>query len=135
MTPEQPTPVSPRWLHALAVLTVLLTLPLLFLGAGVTSHDVGMIDPRGFRWPWEIIRGLLENNGLAWLLEYGHRSFGFLVGLCGIALAVGCYFYERRPWLRWMGFVALAMICVQGALGASRVDYNALYGREFALIH
>src|SRR6266436_5655207 len=92
------TPVPPRWLHGLAVLTVLLTLPLLFLGASVTSHDVGMVDSVGFRLPWDIVRGLLEDNGLGWLLEYGHRTFGFLVGMCGIALAVGCWVCNRRSW-------------------------------------
>jgi cytochrome c oxidase assembly protein subunit 15 len=128
-------PVCPRWLHGLAVLTVLLTLPLLFLGAGVTSHGVGMVDPQGFRPPWDIINGLLENSGLDWRLEYGHRTFGFLVGLCGIALAVGCWFFDRRPWMGWVGVLALAFICVQGALGIFRVDYNAIHGRTFALIH
>ena len=127
--------VSPRWLHALAVLTVLFTLPLLFLGAGVTSHDVGMVDPRGFRPPWEIVNGLFENSGLAWRLEYGHRTFGFLVGMCGIALAVGCWFFDRRGWIGWLGFLALAMICAQGALGIFRVDYNALHGRTYAMAH
>jgi heme a synthase len=134
MTLEQPTPVSPRWLHALAVLTVLLTLPLLFLGAGVTSHGVGMVDPQGFRPPWDIINGLLQNSGLDWRLEYGHRTFGFLVGLCGIGLSVGCWF-DARSWLRWLGALALALICIQGLLGIFRVDYNALHGRTFALVH
>ena len=135
MTNHPDIPDCPRWLHALAVLTAGLTLPLLFLGAGVTSHGVGMVDPRGFRPPWEIINGLLENSGLAWRLEYGHRTFGFLVGMGGIGLAVGCWFFDRRPWMGWIGVLALTMICVQGALGIFRVDYNALHGRTFALIH
>ncbi|HZZ81793.1 MAG TPA: COX15/CtaA family protein [Gemmataceae bacterium] len=126
---------SPRWLHWLAVLTALLTLPLLFLGAGVTSHGVGMVDPRGFRPPWEIVNGLLENSGLDWRLEYGHRTFGFLVGMCGIVLAVGCWFGDRRPWIGWMGLLALTLICIQGSLGIFRVDYNALHGRTFAMVH
>jgi heme A synthase len=125
----------PRWLHGLAVLTVLLTLPLLFLGAGVTSHGVGMVDPKGFRPPWEIVNGLLQHSGLDWRLEYGHRTFGFLVGLCGIGLAVGCWFFDARGWMGWIGLLALAMICLQGALGAFRVDHHAQHGRTFALIH
>ncbi len=130
-------PVSPRWLHLFAVLTVLFTLPLLFLGAGVTSHGPGvaLIDKEGFRPPWVIITRLLENFELAFILEYGHRTFGFLVGICAIGLAVGCWFFDRRAWLGWFAFLALALICVQGALGIFRVDYNALYGRTFALIH
>jgi cytochrome c oxidase assembly protein subunit 15 len=135
MTDRSTTPVAPRWLHALAVLTVLFTLPLLFLGAGVTSHGVGMIDPRGFRPPWEIVSGLFENSGLAWRLEYGHRTFGFLVGLSGIAVAIGCWFCDRRAWLGWVAFVGLALICVQGALGILRVDRNAEYPHAFKLVH
>ena len=129
------TPVCPRWLHGLAVLTALLTLPLLFLGAGVTSHGVGMIDPQGFRPPWEIVSDLIDKSGLPFRLEYGHRTFGFLVGFCGIGLAVGCWFFDRRPWMGWIGFLALAMICVQGLLGRNRVDDNALNGRTYAMIH
>jgi cytochrome c oxidase assembly protein subunit 15 len=135
MNDPSTTPVCPRWLHALAVLTVCFTLPLLFLGAGVTSHGVGMVDPQGFRPPWDIVNGLLQNSGLDWRLEYGHRTFGFLVGLCGIGLAVGCWFFDRRPWMGYIGFLALGMICLQGALGIFRVDYNALHGRSFALVH
>jgi heme A synthase len=127
--------VPPRWLHGLALLTVLFTVPLLFLGASVTSHDVGMVDARGFRPPWEIVNGLFENNGLGWRLEYGHRTFGFLVGLCGIALAVSCWFFDRRPALGWLAIVALGLICLQGTLGIFRVDYNAVHGRTFALLH
>jgi heme A synthase len=114
-------------------LTVLCTLPLLFLGAGVTTHKVGLVDPQGFRPPWEILQGLINNSGLDWRLEYGHRTFGFLVGLCGIFLAVGCWFFA--PEKRWLGLVALAMICLQGSLGIFRVDYHARFGATFALIH
>jgi cytochrome c oxidase assembly protein subunit 15 len=133
--PSSSTPVPPRWLHGLAVLTVLFTLPLLFLGAGVTSHGVGMVDPHGFQPPWQIVKVLLENNGFDWQLEYGHRALGFLVGLCGIFLAVGCWFFDRRAWMGWLGFLALALICVQGALGKYRVDLHLHFGRTFALIH
>jgi heme A synthase len=135
MTDRSTTPASPRWLHGLAVLTVLFTLALLFLGAGVTSHGVGMADPRGFRWPWEILRGLFDDNGFGWMLEYSHRTVAYLVGFCGIALAIGCWFYDRRPWMGWLGVLALGLICVQGALGALRVNYNALHGNAFAMIH
>src|SRR5436190_17971839 len=98
-----PTPVPPRWLHGLAVLTVLFTLPLLFLGAGVTSHGAGMVDPEGFRPPWTIVMGLFQGYGLGWMLEYSHRAFGFLVGMCGIFLAIGCWFFDPRPRMAWLG--------------------------------
>src|SRR5262249_18688477 len=85
------TATTPRWVHAWAVLTACLTLRLLTLGAEVTSRGVGMVDPRGFRWPWEIL-GLLadgENRAnFALVIELTHRLFGFLVGLAAIVLCV-----------------------------------------------
>ncbi len=126
---------APRWLHFVAVMTVICTLPLLFLGAAVTSHGAGMVDPQGFRPPWVVINTLLEDSRFAWRLEYGHRSFGFLVGMLGIMLAVGCWFFDRRPWMGWVGFLALTMICLQGMLGIFRVDLNALFPRVFAMMH
>ena len=44
----------PRWIHWCAVLSVCAALPLLIQGARVTTHNVPLIDPKGFRWPWEI---------------------------------------------------------------------------------
>ncbi len=129
------TPDAPRWLHAIAVATVVCTLPLLFLGAGVTSHGVGMVDPQGFRPPWVVINTLLEDGRFAWRLEYGHRTFGFLVGMCGIALAIGSWFFDRRTWMGWVGFLVLAMICLQGALGIFRVDLNGRFPIAFKLMH
>jgi len=135
MPTDMTTPDAPRWLHWLAVATVLFTLPLLFLGAGVTSHGVGMVDPRGFRPPWEIVKELIDNSGFAFRLEYGHRAFGFLVGICAILLVLGCWFFDRRTWMGWMSVLALVLVCTQGLLGIFRVDYNAIHGREFATMH
>ncbi|MSU78473.1 MAG: hypothetical protein EXS16_10310 [Gemmataceae bacterium] len=126
---------APRWLHAIAVTTVICTLPLLFLGASVTSHGVGMVDPKGFRPPWVVINTLFEDSRFAWRLEYGHRTFGFLVGICGIVFALGCWFFDRRSWMGWMGFLMLAMICLQGMLGIFRVDLNSQFPIAFKLMH
>src|SRR5262249_8363879 len=52
---------APRWVHAVAVLTVLAAFPLLFLGAEVTTKGAGMADQRPFVNPlralWEIVTG------------------------------------------------------------------------------
>jgi heme A synthase len=126
----------PRWLHALAVLTVVATLPLVFLGAEVTTKDAGMSDPIGFRTPWDLIQRLAEAVGFGGLqIEYSHRLAGFTVGLCAIALAVGMAVFDRRRGWRWMGALALALVCIQGMLGKYRVDLNALFGRDLALVH
>jgi cytochrome c oxidase assembly protein subunit 15 len=96
---------------------------------------VALSDPQGFRPPWVVINTFFEDTGFALRLEHGHRAVGFVVGLCGIGLAIGCWFADRRPWIGWIGILALGLICVQGVLGIFRVDYNALHGRTFAMIH
>jgi cytochrome c oxidase assembly protein subunit 15 len=127
---------TPRWLHAWAVLTVLVTLPLLFLGAEVTTKDVGMADPQGYRHPWELVQALAESVGFGGLqIEYSHRVAGFTVGICAIVLVAGLWLFERRRWVCWAAMLALALICVQGLLGIFRVNLNELYGRSYAMIH
>jgi heme A synthase len=135
-TQQTETKVTPRWLHAWAVLTVCATLPLLFLGAEVTSKQVGMVDSVGFREPWHLFvvweRAVHE---LGYLIEHSHRLVGFLVGTCIIVLAVALWRHEPRRWVRWLGLGALVGVCIQGLLGGFRVNLNALMGRNLALVH
>jgi heme a synthase len=133
--PESPAP--PRWVHFLAVLTALATLPLLTVGAEVTTHGVGMVDPKGFRWPWDIVPLLAEafragNFGLA--VELTHRMLGFLVGILAIVLCVGLL-ARGRGWKRWLGAAALLAVTAQGLLGRYRVDLHALLGHTLPLLH
>jgi cytochrome c oxidase assembly protein subunit 15 len=125
-----------RWLHRWAVLTVCAAVPLLFLGAEVTTKKVGMADPVGFRAPWHLLT-ILERavREIGLLIEHSHRLMGFIVGGCIIVLAVGLWLGESRRWVRWLGAAALAGVCIQGLLGKYRVDLNALVGPELALIH
>src|SRR5262245_26782592 len=51
-----------RWLNAWAVLTAAFTLPLLALGAEVTTRRVGMVDRQGFREPWHLIALWLQGE-------------------------------------------------------------------------
>jgi cytochrome c oxidase assembly protein subunit 15 len=123
------------WLHRLAVLTVCATLPLLVLGAEVTTKQVGMVDPEGFREPWHLLRVPLQELGLGFLIEHSHRLAGFIVGTCVIVLAVSLWLREPRRWLRWLGLAALLGVSVQGILGGLRVNLNVLMGNNLALIH
>src|SRR5262249_31273541 len=136
-TPAAPDPhAPPRWVHGWAVLTACLTLPLLTLGAEVTSRGVGMVDRQGFRWPWEIAAVLLDADyraglglelSLGLVVELTHRLFGFLVGVAAIVLCVALL-AKGRGWRRWIGVVVLAAVTAQGLLGRYRVDLNALFG-------
>jgi cytochrome c oxidase assembly protein subunit 15 len=132
---------SSRWPHRWAVVTVCAAVPLLLLGAEVTTKDVGMTDPKGFHLPWVLVSYLINvarDGGpveLGKVIEYSHRLAGFLVGIFAIVLAVELWFLEKRLWLRWLGLAALAAVGGQGILGIFRVDKNAIMGRELALVH
>jgi cytochrome c oxidase assembly protein subunit 15 len=132
---EPRTPASPRWLHYWAVLTVCATLPLLLLGAEVTTKQVGMVDQEGFRAPWYLWTVPLREKDVGFLVEHSHRLAGFIVGSCAIVLAVGMLLGEPRRWARWLGVAALVGVSLQGVLGILRVKYNAVVGTELALVH
>jgi cytochrome c oxidase assembly protein subunit 15 len=58
--------------------------------------------------------------------------FGSLVGLLTVFLAVSLWIKESRPWLRWLGVIALGAVIVQGVLGGLRVT---LLAQTLAIIH
>jgi heme A synthase len=126
---------SPRWLNVWAVVTVLATVPLLLLGAEVTSRGVGMADQVPLRTPWHILTLDLHEYGLGFVIEHSHRTAGWLVGMCTILMAFSLWFKEPRRWLRWLGTAALLAVISQGVLGIFRVQLNALFGRQIALVH
>jgi cytochrome c oxidase assembly protein subunit 15 len=131
------------------VLTVVLTLPMLVLGAEVTTKKVGMVDPAGLRSPlylvealWHAgsINALINEKGLGWVIEHSHRAIGFALGFCALGLAVGMWFYERRRWVRWLGVLAPFAVLSQGILGILRIELeerlrNPNVGATVALIH
>ena len=123
---------APRWLHWLAVFTVCAALPLVLLGAEVTTKGAGMVDPQGFRAPWHLLAAVLRECGLGFLIEYSHRLAGMLVGVCCIILAVQLWRTGRRPLDRCLGLLALAGVVIQGLLGIFRVDQVS---RELAFVH
>jgi cytochrome c oxidase assembly protein subunit 15 len=124
-----------RWLHRWAMLTFVATLPLLLLGAEVTTKKVGMVDQVGFRAPWHLLTVAWQEKGLGFLIEHAHRLAGFVVGTCAIVLCVALWLRERRRWVRWLGAAALAGVSAQGVLGILRVNLNARVGPELAMIH
>lgn len=126
-----------RWLHYLAILTVLTALPLLLLGAEVTSRQAGMVDAQGLRLPWHIaLVHNLRDYGPAYIIEHTHRVCGWLVGLFTIGLAIGFWRTEARGSARrWLGIAAFLAVLLQGVLGIFRVSLNAWFGPQFAFVH
>jgi cytochrome c oxidase assembly protein subunit 15 len=126
-----------RGLHWWAILTACATVPLITLGAEVTTKQVGMVDPHWPTAPWHLLSEPESPlaSGIGYLIEHGHRLAGWTVGLCSIVLVIGLWRYESRRWLRNLGLAALIGVGIQGLLGGFRVRLNALFGPDLALIH
>jgi cytochrome c oxidase assembly protein subunit 15 len=124
-----------RWLHYWAILTVCATLPLLGLGAEVTTKQVGMVDREWPTVPWHLWLESWQERGLGFLIEHGHRLAGYIVGCCVIGLMIGLRLGQSRRWLSWLGVAALVGVSMQGVLGGLRVRLNAWWGPELAMIH
>ncbi|MBM4256962.1 MAG: hypothetical protein FJ147_13825 [Deltaproteobacteria bacterium] len=132
-TVSSPPPSLSPWPHRFALLTAVATLPLLFIGGLVTSTNSGLAVPdwpttfgeNMFLYPWSKMVGGI-------FYEHSHRLFGSLVGFLTIFLAASLWMKESRPWLRWLGIIALGGVIVQGILGGLRVT---LLAQTLAIIH
>lgn len=115
------------WFSCFAVITAVSALPLLTLGGLVTSTASGLAVPN---WP-----GTYQSNMFLYpialmaepriYLEHTHRLFGILVGLTTIGLFVFTLAVERRRWVWGVAGVLLALVIVQGLLGAYRVTHKS----------
>ena len=110
------------WLHRFAMLTALATLGLVCLGGVVTSKGVGMSVPD---WPTTYGYNMFFFPFSKWVggifYEHTHRLLASAVGLLTVVLALWLWVKEARPWLRWLGVLALIAVILQGVLGGLRV--------------
>jgi heme A synthase len=124
----------PAWLRFWAAFTAFAALPLVTLGAEVTTKRVGMVDRVGFRAPWHLFTLSPDERTLGILIEHGHRLAGFVVGMACIVLAGGML-VQGRGWRRSLGVIALAAVVGQGLLGIFRVNLNVILGPSLAMVH
>ena len=108
-----------RALHRFATFTALWTFVLIIAGALVTSNDAGLSVP-----DWPTSFGSLYKlprmvGGVKF--EHSHRMIAESVGLLTIILAVWLSRTDRRPWMRKLGWAALATVIIQGVLGGITV--------------
>jgi heme A synthase len=125
---------------AWAVLTATATVPLMVLGALVTSMRVGMVDEVPIREPWYMLlvnwQKLSEERGIGYLIEHTHRLAGWVVGLLTIILMVLLLIADRRRWMKLLGVIALLAVTIQGVFGIFRVALeSAGLGLELAMLH
>ena len=106
-------------LHRFTLFVTGATLLLIVAGALVTSHDAGLAVPD---WPLSFGKVFPEMTGnVFW--EHGHRLIAASVGILIIVLNVLLWRYEKRGWVRRLGFVALGAVIAQGLLGGLTVIF------------
>lgn len=105
---------------------------LVTLGAFTTSIGAGMAFP-----DWPLSNGSVNPHGwlvnIAMFAEHSHRLSGTMMGLITIALAVWLWRREPRAWLRQLGWAALAIVIIQGALGGTRVLLDPVHVPGFQM--
>jgi cytochrome c oxidase assembly protein subunit 15 len=128
-------PAPSRATHFLAIATVVAALPLVLLGAEVTTKGVGMVDHVPVRSPWYFAVEWMNDHGLGWLIEHGHRQMGWIVGLLSIATVLAAFSLDGRGWVKALSAAGLTAVVMQGLLGIFRIQLDALIGRTTALVH
>jgi cytochrome c oxidase assembly protein subunit 15 len=108
--------------HRFAVFLALCTFLLILAGGLVTSNDAGLSVP-----DWPTSFGSLYRippmvGGVKF--EHGHRMIAQFIGLLTIVLAVWTQRVDRRPWMRALGWAALATVIAQGILGGITVLFR-----------
>lgn len=110
------------WLHRYAKLVSAATVLLIVAGGLVTSTGSGLAVPD---WPtsygWNMFTFPMKHMVGGIFYEHGHRLIASGVGFLTIVLAIWLWKAEPRRWMRNLGFVALAAVCVQGLLGGITV--------------
>jgi cytochrome c oxidase assembly protein subunit 15 len=111
-----------EWVGIFARVAVVATLLLLAVGGLVTSKGVGLavVDwPNSYGYNMFLFPLSRMTGGIYY--EHAHRLFGALVGLTTVVLAVLLQRADDRAWVRRLGWVAVAMVTIQGLLGGLRV--------------
>ena len=116
-----------KWVHFWACFTALWALGVVCIGGLVTSKGVGMAVPD---WPTTYGYNMFLFPISQWtggiFHEHVHRLVASLLGMWTVILAVGLQWLEVRPAVRRAGWVAVALVVVQGLLGGTRVVLNAV---------
>lgn len=109
-----------RGVYRFAVFVVWWTVLLFVAGALVTSKDAALSVTD---WPrshgtWVPPLSTLQGGDF---FEFSHRVVAGGLGILTILLAVLLWVKEKRPWLRWLGLIAVLGVAVQAILGGQVV--------------
>ncbi|HVV86064.1 MAG TPA: COX15/CtaA family protein [Kofleriaceae bacterium] len=104
--------------HRIAKLAAVFVFLMLVIGGTVNATGSSL----ACEW-WFTCKGsLFPHMSGGVLFEHGHRMWGWVVGLLQITLTV--LLVRRRPDLRRLPWLTLAMVLVQGSLGMMTVKYK-----------
>ena len=110
--------------HRFAALVAASTAVLIFAGGLVTSTESGLSVPD---WPttygYSMFTFPLSKMVGGIKYEHSHRLIASTVGFLIVILAVWLWRAEPRAWVRRLGYIALAAVITQGALGGITVLY------------
>ena len=110
------------WVRRLSKLLVISTLLLIFTGALVKSHEVGLSVPD---WPtsygYQMFAFPLSDMIGGIFYEHGHRIIATMIGLMTLILAFTIYYTGQRLWLIRTAFFALFLVVIQGLFGGLTV--------------
>lgn len=115
---SETTPYNP-WHHRVAIFIACITFLVIIAGALVTSEDAGLSVPD---WPTSYGHFLKLPPWVGGIVfEHSHRMIAFFTGVCMTVIAFWTWFVDRRRWMKYLAFAALATIIVQGILGGITV--------------
>jgi cytochrome c oxidase assembly protein subunit 15 len=116
-------PISRPWLARYAAMTAVATLGLIGLGGLVTSHGAGMAVPD---WPTTYGYNMFLFPVSQWVggvfYEHTHRLYASAIGLMTLILAIWLQARAIDRRLARLGWLALALVILQGVLGGLRVS-------------
>lgn len=121
-------------LHQFSVICVFATFVAVLSGGNVTSRDAGLAVPDGFRvfdhflWTFPFTKWIGNI-----FHEHIHRLNGSVIGILLTVMAIWlCLTQKNRLSLRMIGLMTLAMVLIQGLLGAWRVNMISTF---YAVLH
>ena len=104
-------------IRLLSKLVVLATLLLIFVGALIKSHEVGLSVPD---WPTSYGKQMfsfpLSEMVGGIFFEHGHRLFATIVGFLTLVLAIIVGFSNQPKWVKQISLLALVLVISQGLL-------------------
>ena len=113
---------STSFLRKFSKIVVLCTLFLIFLGALIKSHEVGLSVPD---WPSSYGYNMFTFPISQWVggifYEHGHRLFATIVGFLTLSQSLLIAFSNQPFWLKKTAFLALFLVILQGMLGGITV--------------